>query len=451
MHCLYCSQVAPATTSLGEGNFRNSVIMATEMSGASEMSRMECEDSSEDETQDGKSGSEGGQGGGGPPPSAGPQGAGTTKPGSNKPGPDVEVPKPGGRPLEPIKEVICTLGGIAATVKRFPVDGLCEYIFYTHVFVNSNSSELQSTTTASSYKVFLDRMLLYSNTEGGLSFDIQVADRKLVEKVNQTLQDLQRKNILHYGSLNVIDAVGNLRPMVLRALELLKELRKVQGDDKKRTVIAIGGLNYDSLDAFEKYENAIKLAGARNSGADTVIAISSTNAWFDEITACVAVPPATLTPTDTRFPGLVRNIDLISEKSQFLSDYTIGGLSMELAAILYTFGANITDPLHSIAYKPCTSATLAHLDMACESDSANRVSVMDFRAAFANQSKSMVLFYDDIVTISEKVTKVMEKLQRRRVAWLYFDVLFTDFLNRCGFNDPFEPIEILRDEFMRIL
>ncbi|KAH7942347.1 hypothetical protein HPB49_023212 [Dermacentor silvarum] len=403
-------------------------------------------------------------GSGGPPPPASPPPSTTTSAATDTvtghgndqpsyepatPSPASGMPRTAEPPPQPVKEIICTLGGIAATIMKFPPDSLCDYIFYTHVFVNPNYSELQSTTGNTSFSVFVKKILSYTHTTGGLSFDIQVADPKLLQNIESTRLDLFNKKVKHYGVLNIIDEPSNLHAKVQLALEMLKKLKQMAGDDNTvRTVIAIGGLNYDDQDEFEKYQAAIHLAGARHSGASTVIAISSTNAWFGELTSCISVPPTTLTSTDTRFPGLLRNIDLVSDKVQVISDYTIGGLSIEMAAMLYTFSTNITGGLKdNAAYKSCTSATMVHLDMACETDSSNQVTIKDFNAAFANQTKSMVLLYDIPSTVRQKVKKVMPRLPRKRVAWLYFDVHFTDFLSRCGFNDPFEPIVGLRDEF----
>ncbi|XP_072145567.1 uncharacterized protein [Dermacentor andersoni] len=119
------------------------------------------------------------------------------------------------------KEIICTVGGVVAEIKGFPPDSLCDYIFYTHVYVHPNSSEVLSSNYASTYRMFLDNMLSYAKTEGGISFNVRDTDSTLVNKAKGNLQDLKNNKIWHYGSLDVIDILDNLKPLVRVALKLL--------------------------------------------------------------------------------------------------------------------------------------------------------------------------------------------------------------------------------------
>lgn len=88
---------------------------------------------------------------------------------------------------------------------------------------------------------------------------------------------------------------------------MLQALRKIQGDDdSKKSVIAIGGIDYANQSGWLQFYDAIRLAGTFGSGANTVIAISSAKAWYSDKAKCRAIPPATFRFYESRFPCLVR-------------------------------------------------------------------------------------------------------------------------------------------------
>nr|XP_054928983.1 uncharacterized protein LOC129385849 [Dermacentor andersoni] len=120
------------------------------------------------------------------------------------------------------RELICTVGGIATEYRQYPADGLCHYIYYTDVFIHSNVSEIWSTRFITSFKVFQERMPKYQKTQGGLSFDVRASNSSIVDSALGSLKLLQEKNIVHYGSLNVIDKIATLGGLVVRAIALVK-------------------------------------------------------------------------------------------------------------------------------------------------------------------------------------------------------------------------------------
>ncbi|KAL3203331.1 hypothetical protein MRX96_041947 [Rhipicephalus microplus] len=77
-------------------------------------------------------------------------------------------------------ELICTVGDTAVERKMFPPDGLCHYLYYTHVFVATivddrpvTSHYVRATRITASFDAFKDALKRYKKTEGGLSFDIK--------------------------------------------------------------------------------------------------------------------------------------------------------------------------------------------------------------------------------------------------------------------------------------
>lgn len=352
-------------------------------------------------------------------------------------------------PIQRRKELFCTVGSTAAEYKMYPMDGLCHYLFYTHVFIHSNFSEIRSTRIVTSFNVFQERMLKYRKTQGGLSFDVRASNRTLENRATGSLTLLKQKNIVHYGSLNVIDRIGTLADLVARALALIKDLKNFQaGDPTKRTVIAIGGIGYGSPAAWSQYKETIKQAAAVGSGVDTVIAISSVSSWLELTPKCKTLPPAIITASNKDYPSLERHMELVDETT----DYYYGnldvvvGLSLEMGALMYHYGSDRENALKgAVLYGSCTSLTLVPLDMGCESGSRARVN--DTNIAFGTDTKRVVLIFDDNNTVAEKVKYVLGRKPRKRFAWLYFDVHTADFMSRCNMRNPFSPILVLRKNF----
>lgn len=122
--------------------------------------------------------------------------------------PSVTSPTPGPRPtpppatttttavpVQPRKELICTVGSLAVELKMYPRDGLCHYLFYTHVFVYTNKTivNVQSTTITASFRVFQEVMARSRKTEGGLSFDAASTNKTYAKRVRRDLMNLAKK------------------------------------------------------------------------------------------------------------------------------------------------------------------------------------------------------------------------------------------------------------------
>ncbi|KAH7972628.1 hypothetical protein HPB52_014261 [Rhipicephalus sanguineus] len=331
----------------------------------------------------------------------------------------------------------------------YPPDGLCHYLYYTHVYIREKESafHVMARGILASFTVFKDKVKEYSKTEGGLSFDIKAVNRTGVRQAQSELKNLEQDRILHYGTLNVINEPDKLRGLVTRAVGMAKALKEhQQNDPRRRTVVAISAIDYGTDDKWNTLKNAVKQAADANSGIDTVIVISSFSSWLGEMTDCKSVPPGVING-DKAFPSLAQNMELVDEASETIygNKNVVAGLFLEMGAMMYTYASAQSDPLATYAYKECKTATLMPLDMGCESST--REKIADVNTAFATGTTEVVLLFDDSATLKEKIEFVLGNKLRRRFAWLYFDVHMADFREVCGSKDPFQLIQTLRSDF----
>lgn len=336
----------------------------------------------------------------------------------------------------------------------FPPDGLCHYLYYTHVFVATivddralTSHYVRATRITASFNAFKDALKRYKKTEGGLSFDIKAVNGSDFRDAREDLMGLQKNRIWHYGTLNVIHYPDMLDGLLTRTVGLTQAFKEIQGKDKrKRTVVAISAILYDDDGKWNALKDAIKMATQEKSDIDTVIIISSFNSWLADMKDCKSVPPNIIDGV-SGFPYLAQNMEVVNKENEAVygKQDVVVGLSLEMGAMMYTYHSAQNDPLRSYAFKECKTATLMPLDMACSSK--EREKVMDVNVAFGEGTKEVVLFFDDSATLKEKIEYVKETQLRRNFAWLYFDVHMTDFRNQCGFKNPFQLIQTLRSEF----
>ncbi|XP_077544634.1 uncharacterized protein LOC144157727 [Haemaphysalis longicornis] len=186
----------------------------------------------------------------------------------------------------------------------YPPDGLCHYLYYTHIFIAG--PELRSTESIHSYRTFKNVVKKYQTTRGGLAFDHRyVTAAKIKDSAIQSqLTDLANENIPHAGVLNLIARKDKMAALMSNVKGVLEALKEVQGNDEnKKTIIAIGLFGYNEPQAWEMYKNWIKQA--TDYKADTVIAISSTIV-LDTSSECKAAPPDALEANDKNFPDFVR-------------------------------------------------------------------------------------------------------------------------------------------------
>ncbi|XP_054928090.1 uncharacterized protein [Dermacentor andersoni] len=141
-------------------------------------------------------------------------------------------------------------------------------------------------------------------------------------------------------------------------------------------------------------------------------------------------------------------MELVNEASNTIygNKDVVVGLSLEMGALMYSFEtAQHTALTGAPLYKKCKAASLVPVDMGCVSGSKSHVK--DTNIALGKKTQKVVLFFDDDVTVAEKMKYVLGKKPRKLFAWLYFNVHMADFLGRCKMRQPFAPILVLRKNF----
>ncbi|KAH8027704.1 hypothetical protein HPB51_007254 [Rhipicephalus microplus] len=274
-------------------------------------------------------------------------------------------------------------------------------------------------------------------------------NKTYAKRVRLDLTKLAKKKIIHYGSLNVFEVADKIKDRVMEVIETMKEFKKIQKNDpNKRIVVAIGGVEYSSADAWAAFKESIMMAADKDTGIDTVIAISSTNQLLTDQKAgnCIVVPPNTIHSSNMNFPTLARNLELVNEANQFMygNRDAVVGLSLEMGAMMYTFSSD-QELSPATAYKECKYATLVTLDMGCSSNP--QQIVRDTVMGFGQETRRFVIVHDNKTTLERKFKYVLARHPRKRFAWLYFDVNMADLVQSCGLRNPFEFLQTLRTTF----
>ncbi|XP_075556801.1 uncharacterized protein LOC142588867 [Dermacentor variabilis] len=115
-------------------------------------------------------------------------------------------------------ELLCTVGDLAVLPAMYPTDGLCDYVFYTNVYIYNG--QLTSTRVLRSFELFKATTKKYSKTEGGVSFDIRYIESTTLASRRQALTGLSAYRIQHYGCLTMIAPTPTLEHWVKKAKDI---------------------------------------------------------------------------------------------------------------------------------------------------------------------------------------------------------------------------------------
>ncbi|XP_077536409.1 uncharacterized protein LOC144148772 [Haemaphysalis longicornis] len=183
----------------------------------------------------------------------------------------------------------------------YPDDAVCDYIYFTPISV----PDLLRQTSQIGWLTFRRQMKALSKTGGGIGFDAQstTPDNLRDPNVHSLLSYLANKNVAHYGLLNVVANHTALADMLEKGKELLQEMKALQGKDAKRkTILAVGLVDYSQPNAWDTYKTLFKKA------VDSVTRMSATRAYRSEESA------TTLTEA-TSTSSLARNCKVCSKRS----------------------------------------------------------------------------------------------------------------------------------------
>lgn len=197
----------------------------------------------------------------------------------------------------------------------YPKDGLCDYIFYTDVYIYN--IDVTSTKVLRSFEMFKTKIKQYSLTEGGVSFDIRYIDKNTIESKRSALTNLRANRIQHYGCLNMIAPTTILDNWVTKATDVFRAFKEIQGNDTStKTVIALGTWGSGIQATWTSFKQLVEKATEASFKADIVISISSTH-MLHNITSCFAVPPAIINSNKDLYPSLVNYIMNITRWPRF--------------------------------------------------------------------------------------------------------------------------------------
>lgn len=147
------------------------------------------------------------------------------------------------------RPLMCVLDQFAVLQAMVPDDGLCDYIFYTEVFLEVSVRRLLPVLDRASFEIFVDASNSYTKTRFGFSFDT----RYTVGVIDK--QDILKRacgaypNIRQYGILNLEIQVTrngaifeNLKKSTLKILPMLSEVQNAYPATEGRpNEIVLGG------------------------------------------------------------------------------------------------------------------------------------------------------------------------------------------------------------------
>lgn len=143
--------------------------------------------------------------------------------------PTTEIPsrQPAPAHSDPI---LCTTGDRAVFTNMYPADGVCDYLFYTHVYSNPSDRKVYGIYNQGSLKAFYARANSSQKTGYGISIDMWYTEeaKVLLASSNGTriMNTLWNAKVHHHGVLGEVwNTTTNGR---LTRLGVIRELKKHQ-------------------------------------------------------------------------------------------------------------------------------------------------------------------------------------------------------------------------------
>lgn len=146
----------------------------------------------------GGGGGKGGDSGGKKPPVVPPQ-----QPTEQQP---TTEDHPTSEPINKVLKLTCTYGMTGVLKTQLPPDGVCDFIFYTHVYFDNKEKEIYPLYGPRAYKVFSDGASKYHSTEFGVSMTLGILPTVIKDSqsdLEKAMNDIMGKKIMHFGMLDV--------------------------------------------------------------------------------------------------------------------------------------------------------------------------------------------------------------------------------------------------------
>lgn len=322
---------------------------------------------------------------------------------------------------------------------------MCPYIYFDSVFVSNG--QVLGNKENTSWAVFKEIMKTFTQTQGGIAFDINYASAVAVRTVGAVLKNLATGNrLLHYGILNIHTWANQLHALMITAKDVLRELKNIQANDPaRRTVIAFGLYDYNEQGALTEYKQLFFEAVNTFTG-DTVIARSSVNRMVDDAN-CQVVPPTTITPISPVYPGLEQYRDLLTTDTVYQNSEVSVGVSIEMAALLYMLPQGEPELLNYDTPRRCDAFGVVSPDSVCDVDLDQDAT--DPHGVIQAGPRDHAFFMDTVNSVEKKVRFISEGFQNHpvhdRTSWLVFNVHFDIDLGPCGSATSFPRLRKLKE------
>ncbi|KAL1474398.1 hypothetical protein MTO96_038007 [Rhipicephalus appendiculatus] len=146
--------------------------------------------------------------------------------------PPTDPPTPPPEPKSPYL-LACTVGQMAVLPLMLPEDGLCDIVFYTDMFFNSQNNNIEPVYGNTTFQLVRDRIKSFSTTTFGLSMypgsvGQFVSTKK--KEMNASLNSLFLEGWMHFGMLHVQNILeyDELKNGPLKFLEVASEYLSTQ-------------------------------------------------------------------------------------------------------------------------------------------------------------------------------------------------------------------------------
>lgn len=350
--------------------------------------------------------------------------------------------------------LLCTIGSRAVLPAQYPPDGLCDFMFYTHVFLDEERSQIMSTSN-DSFEVFAAMAVASNRTYYGISFntDLLTTLRAALNKdaTNKELSELSHGNIQHYGILDIRGSGTHLdedMENVLSTLRVLKTLkmRTTPRTPDERIYLALGI-------ELTRHQHEVSrlptlLASATGAGAELLVIRTHVSTWNMEEDKGTAGATMLHNPRGIQKPDM--NTTLAHLQLQRFRG-SILMVSFTMGAAFFTMPtewANVTD--RDIEHRKPTNFSVVDYGETCTPENADAVRVHpESFVVGGNTDRHYQLIYEDETTLSEKIKYthryVVAHSQLHHFGWALFDVDREDHNDTCGAGKSFARLKAARN------
>lgn len=340
--------------------------------------------------------------------------------------------------------LLCTAGDFAVSEVMFPPDGLCNLLFYTHVWFLEG--DIHGRFNEKSWETFKKLAPASDKTGFGISASYDDADgmrAALGGTGRAKMKELHKKRIIHYGILRAEGNSTSFKKDLSGRLQLISDFTKLQeeinGPSSKIDEEVVLGVRFtEYLDKGEVAKHSAVITELTRKLPITMFIIQT------HVDKRIGLTPVIGTMLDQwddverpplNAPTLVETMSslqaaTVAEDIQVLLSFTM---------LVGRFWLNQSFTLPPSTWQ-ATSWKKDGFDMTCKNNATLDMTsscTLRFLGVKANE----LLCFEDSDTMVEKARRV--KFEYKINSWAIFDVEFEDHDNACG-RGAFERIKELK-------